>query len=520
MIITLFTLGAIFLVLLYYSFQYGKYVKLINKIPSLPTLPLLGHTLALMGSQEDIWKVQRVSCKLHYPIYKLWCGPIAFVSVHHPDDVEKILSNTKEHLLKGYHYDIFKPWLGTGLLISEGVKWHKRRKMLTPTFHFKILKQFVEVLIEEGNYMTKCLKDMDGLVDDLMFLVSKHTLNSICETAMGTSLHEMGEFQHQYCEAVHEVGKIIIYRAMRPWLFPNMIFSLTSMGKKFNENLKILHGFTDKIIEERKQYHNDTNGRFLTHLSNDTGMLDDEEMTGIKKKRLAMLDLLIAEARNNQIDDLGIREEVDTFMFEGHDTVAMGLTFAILVLAEHKDVQECARNEISALMEANGGKLTMSMLNDMPYLERCLKESLRLYPSVPLISRVLTKDEQIQSYLVPSGTILHLNIIDIHRDSNFWPNPDVFDPDRFLPDKIQKRHPYSYLPFSAGPRNCIGQRFAMLEMKAIMASLIYNFYLEPVDYLKDLRFMTDMITRVTGPIRTRFVPIDRTSPGSTKSSLI
>ncbi|KAL0134202.1 hypothetical protein PUN28_001196 [Cardiocondyla obscurior] len=222
-----------------------------------------------------------------------------------------------------------------------------------------------------------------------------------------------------------------------------------------------------------------------------------------------MLDLLILAAQNNEMNDKDIREEVDTFMFEGHDTVAMGLTFAILVLAEHKDVQELVRNEVSAVIDANGGKLTMAALNDMPYLERCLKESLRLYPSVPLISRVLSEDVKIQSYLLPNGTVLHINIVDIHRDPNFWSNPNEFDPDRFLPEKIQKRHPYSYLPFSAGPRNCIGQRFAMLELKTIVASLVYNFYLEPVDYIRDLRMMTDIITRVTRPIRTRFVPINR-----------
>ncbi|XP_011066201.1 PREDICTED: cytochrome P450 4C1-like [Acromyrmex echinatior] len=390
---------------------------------------------------EDLWKFQRRLCKNYYPIYKLWCGPIAFVSIHHPDDLEKVLGSAKEHLSKGYLYDALIPWLGTGLLTSEGIKWHKRRKILTPTFHFNILKQFVEILIDEGNRMAKFLKDTNGSVNDLMFLISHHTMN---------------------------------------------------------------------IITERKQYHERTNGRYLKYFD-DMTETDDEEIIGIKKRRLAMLDLLIAAVRNDEMDDVDIREEVDTFVFEGHDTVAVGLTYAILLLAEHEDVQKRARNEISAIMEANGGKLTMSALNNMPYLERCLKESLRLYPSVPFISRVLSKDLQTQTYLVPSGTIVHLNIYDIHRDPNFWPNPDVFDPDRFLLEKIQKRHPYSYLPFSAGPRNCIGQRFAMMELKAIIATLIYNFYLEPIDYLKDLQFKTDLTSRVTQPIRTRFVPINRTS---------
>ncbi|XP_011701422.1 PREDICTED: cytochrome P450 4C1-like [Wasmannia auropunctata] len=219
----------------------------------------------------------------------------------------------------------------------------------------------------------------------------------------------------------------------------------------------------------------------------------------------------------------------------------MSLMYTILMLTEHQNVQERVRNEVKAAMKKNGGKLSITALNNLFYLERCLKESLRLYPSIPLISRILSKDIKMptqhglilrwmtprglsprvnivlallrQRYtvtnnLVPSGTIMQIHIHDIHRNPDFWPNPDVFDPDRFLPEKIQKRHPYSYLPFSAGPRNCIGQRFAMLELKAIMASLIHNFYLKPVDYIKDLRFMQDMVTRVAHPIRVRFVPIE------------
>ncbi|XP_071560726.1 uncharacterized protein [Temnothorax nylanderi] len=509
--IIILLLSCFFIILLYYILYHGRFRRLVSKIPCKPGLPFIGNALEFcMCSQEKLWDLQRSASKNYYPIFSFWCGPIAFISVYHPDDIEKILSSTTQNLEKGYMYSFLNPWLGTGLLTSEGSKWRKRRKILTPAFHFTILKQFVDVFIEEGNRMTKFLKDSNSSnINDLANFISQHTLNAICETAMGTFLQNMDEFQQRYRQAIHEMGNILTYRIMRPWYHPDVIFALTSMGRKHAKNLKILHRFTEKIIAERRQYHENTGGRYLKFLQ-DTDMIetDDEEMIGMKKKRLAMLDLLIAAARNNEINDSDIREEVDTFMFEGHDTVAMGLTYAILVLAEHKDVQERVRSEVRTVMHENKGKLTITALNNLQYLERCLKESLRLYPSVPLISRVLSEDIKMQSYLVPSGAVMQIHIYDTHRDPNFWPNPDVFDPDRFLPERIQNRHPYSYLPFSAGSRNCIGQRFAMLELKAIIASLIYNFYLEPVDYLKDLRFMLDIVSRVTHPIRVRFVPIE------------
>uniref|UniRef100_UPI0005D394C3 uncharacterized LOC105432372 n=1 Tax=Pogonomyrmex barbatus TaxID=144034 RepID=UPI0005D394C3 len=508
------------LILLYYYILHGKYASYINKIPSLPSLPLFGHIfIGWLATQENAWKLLQIYSMIYNPIWKLWLGPFALVGICQPDDLEKILSSTK-HLTKGFIYNFLNPWLRTGLLTSKGTKWHERRKILTPAFHFSILKQFIEILIEEGNHITQSLKNIKGsTVDDLAAFIGHHTLNAICETTMGTCLQRMGESQVQYRQAIHEMGNIFVYRLMRPWLAFDSIFALTPMGRKQAKCLKILHGFTEKIIAEKKQYHERNNRRYLENFSNKIDKIeaDDEEVIGMKKKRLAMLDLLIAVAPDYNMNDLDIREEVDTFVFEGHDTVAMGLTYAILLLAEHKEIQECVRKEVSAIMQANKGKLSMSALNDMSYLERCLKESLRLYPSVPYISRILSEDVKLQSYLVPSGTTIILNVYNIHRDSHFWPNPDVFDPDRFLPEKIQNRHPYSYIPFSAGPRNCIGQRFAMLEMKAIIAPLVYNFYLEPIDYLKDFRFIVDLINRVAHPIRVRCIPIDHTPSTSFKT---
>ncbi|KAL6420172.1 hypothetical protein ACFW04_012264 [Cataglyphis niger] len=222
-----------------------------------------------------------------------------------------------------------------------------------------------------------------------------------------------------------------------------------------------------------------------------------------------MLDLLIAASRDNLLSDLDIREEVDTFMFEGHDTTAMGITFALLLLAEHKDIQERVRIEVENAMQESGGKLTMRSLQNLPYLERCLKEALRLYPSVFFIIRNIKEDIKLHSYVIPAETMLFLNIYGVHRNPNFWSIPEVFDPDRFLPERIQKRHPYSYLPFSAGSRNCIGQRFGLLELKAMIAPLIHNFYLEPIDHLKDIRLTTDMIIRPSHPVHINFIPIIR-----------
>ncbi|XP_025268732.1 cytochrome P450 4C1-like [Camponotus floridanus] len=505
-----------FILLMYYLYNkyyinYERNWRLIKLIPGPPGLPIVGNVFQFHVSAEELWKLFYTLHNEYYPIFKVWSFSIFVVSIRHPDDLETILSNTNiKRIEKTVTYDILHPWFGTGLLTSTGVKWQTRRKILTSTFHFYILNQFVDILIKEGDCMTKSLMDIEGtVVKDLLPFISEYTLNAICETAMGVSLQKLGEFQQQYRNAIHDMIELIIYRIFRPWLHNDMIFLLSSQGRKQKKILKILHGFTEKIIAERKFYHERTNGQYLKNLESDKeGATNDvDRLEVLKKKRLAMLDLLIAASQEYSLTDLDIREEVDTFMFEGHDTTATGIMFTLLLLAEHKNIQERVRLEIDNVMQDNGGKLNMRSLQNLSYLDRCLKEALRLYPSVHLIERKLTDDVKLQSYVVPAGTIIRLNIYAVHRDPNFWPNPEVFDPDRFLPEKIENRHPYSYLSFSAGPRNCIGQRFGLLEMKAMIAPLVHNFYLEPIEYLKDIRVKLDMVIRPSHPIHVKFIPI-------------
>ncbi|KAF7390697.1 hypothetical protein HZH66_009177 [Vespula vulgaris] len=189
--------------------------------------------------------------------------------------------------------------------------------------------------------------------------------------------------------------------------------------------------------------------------------------------------------------------------------------------------KENIRNEVSTVMEQKDFKMTISVIQEFSYLERCLKESLRLYPSVHSVLRYISKDMQLKNYLIPAGTTCNVSIHSLHRNPEFWPNPDVFDPDRFLPENMKGRNPYSYLPFSIGPRNCIGQKFAMLELKLMVAHILYNFNLEPVDELNNVKIMGDVLLRSSKTLRVKFIPssklftsLDRTIWVSTSKILL
>ncbi|KAL6420526.1 hypothetical protein ACFW04_012015 [Cataglyphis niger] len=390
-IIFLMLLFMFILLIYYYYIHHGRNRRLLNLIPGPPGDPIIGHAFQFHVSAEKQWKLLCSLSDKYYPICKVWMFCTYIVSIRHPDDIKTILSSDSK---TSRRYNLLHPWIGTGLFTSTGAKWRERRKILTPAFHFNILNQFADILIKEGNCMTKSLKDVGGVVvKDIVPFISEHTLNAICETAMGISLQKLSKFQQQYRNAAHDIIEMFFYRAFRPWYYNELLFSLSQQGRKQKQILKILHGFTEKVIAERKLYHKSTNYQYLKNLENDNKMeIDDIEVFGIKKKRLAMLDLLIAMSQKNFLSDLDIREEVDTFMFGGHDTTAMAMTFALLLLAEHKDVQECVRLEIDTVMQEDRGKLTMKSLQNLTYLDRCLKETLRLYTVAPFVIRRLEED--------------------------------------------------------------------------------------------------------------------------------
>ncbi|XP_011705160.1 PREDICTED: cytochrome P450 4C1-like, partial [Wasmannia auropunctata] len=192
------------------------------------------------------WKILNFHINQYYPICKIWAIFLPVVSIRHPDDIKTILSSTK-HIEKKLIFNVLQPLFGTGLFTSAGDKWHSRRKLLTPTFNFTILQQFVKVFIEEGEIMTKSLKKTEDIVvKDLIPFLSEHTLNAICETAMGTSVQDLGAFQQRYKKAFLRINELVIYRFLRPWLYSDWIFSLTPEGREQTEVLKILHEVTEK----------------------------------------------------------------------------------------------------------------------------------------------------------------------------------------------------------------------------------------------------------------------------------
>ncbi|KAK3084664.1 hypothetical protein FSP39_017144 [Pinctada imbricata] len=201
--------------------------------------------------------------------------------------------------------------------------------------------------------------------------------------------------------------------------------------------------------------------------------LRKEDPEQLKKRHLDFLDILLSakDEDGTGLTDEEIREEVDTFLFAGHDTTASAISWLTYYLGKYPEEQQKVYEEVRNLTKGEDN-FTWENINDCRYLALFIKEAMRITPPVPIIVRYLTKPFEFDGVEIPAGTQVGLFIVHINNHPSVWKDHEVFRPERFLTENVNSRDPYAYVPFSAGPRNCIGQRFAMDEVKVIIARLL------------------------------------------------
>ncbi|XP_071954514.1 cytochrome P450 4V2-like isoform X1 [Antedon mediterranea] len=490
-----FIIGSLFLLQpLFKTWQH------VSKFPGPKAYPLVGNALTLESDPHAFFNQIGKWCTEDFKdgFFRLWLGIVPFVIVYKAEDVEEILKNSK-NIKKSYVYTFLHPWLGTGLLTSTGSKWHTRRKMLTPTFHFKILSDFMQVFNEQAEILVQNLeKKADGKPFNIFFLLTACVLDIICEAAMGESVHAQKDLQNEYVQAVLKMSELLQDRQKYPWLWPDFIYYRLSSGKQFSESLRILHDMTLKVINN----HGSELKEQLKKQEEQGTVTSEEPQTIGKRKRLAFLDLLLYMQNENPsftIDD--IREEVDTFMFEGHDTTAAASNWAVYLLGRNPNAQKRLQEELDQVFGGDRNRpVTTDDFKELKYLDCVIKETLRMYPSVPIFGRTIEESISIGGKTVPEGTQAIILTYGLHRDERHFPEPEEFRPERFLPENCVDRHPFAYVPFSAGPRNCIGQRFAVFEEKVILAHIFRRFNVESVQEFDDLKIHGEIILRPSAGI--------------------
>ncbi|XP_040846372.1 cytochrome P450 4F3-like [Ochotona curzoniae] len=459
----------------------------------------LGHLGVAQSNEEGMRLVSELAYHFR-DIHLWWLGPLyPVLRLVHPNFVAPLLQAPAAAICKNMDfYDFLKPWLGDGLLLSSGDKWNRHRRMLTPAFHFNILKPYVRIFSKSASIMHakwQRLASEGSARLDMFEHISLMTLDSLqkCIFSYDSNCQEKPS---EYIAAILDLSALTVKRNQQILLFLDFLYHLTPDGRRFLKACDLVHRFTDAVIQERR-------GALASQGS------DAFLKAKAKAKTLDFIDVLLLSKGEDgkELSDKDIRAEADTFMFGGHDTTASGLSWLLYNLARHPEYQERCRREVQELLRDRDPKdIEWDDLAQLPYMTMCIKESLRLHPPVTVISRRCTQDVPLpDGRVIPKGIVCAISIFGIHHNPSVWQDPEVYDPSRFDPEKALQRSPLAFIPFSAGPRNCIGQAFAMAEMKVVLALTLLRFRILPDS--AEPRRKPELILRAEGGLWLRVEPL-------------
>ncbi len=374
-----------------------------------------------------------------------WRGFHDIYLVNHPDFIRPVLSQDYRHFSKRIvDYRVLKGSMGNGLVTSDGPHWVRQRGLIQPFFGNRRVNGFDERI----NALTSSLMDeWDGRVGGEAFRVeremSRLTLGIVGATLFGSDL------DRDAGEVADILERVNLYPLETRALLTLFSWIPTPHNLKWRRAVSRLDRIVYRLIEARRR----------------RGVGDDD-----------LLDCLIRahdEEGGEGIDERQVRDEVVTLMLAGHETSANALAWTLYLLGTHPDVEETLTETLTAAL--NGAPATAGDLPRLPYLKQVVQESMRIYPPVWGYSRRVEAEERFNGYLLPANAYVTVVPYALHRHPEFWPDPERFDPERFRPNRGEGRHPYSYLPFAAGPRTCIGAGMAMLEIQLVLAQILQRF---------------------------------------------
>lgn len=355
--------------------------------------------------------------------------------VNHPDYIRHVLvENHRNYSKETYSNQAFKKIIGEGLINLEGEAWLRHRRLMQPAFHHSRLEKFDSMIVQATLDMLDRwqINFKSGQPVDIAREMAALTMTITSRALFGVDLGD----------EVNSIGEII-----------NRVANLTEKTRdpRLQQAACDFRAIVARIILERRRNFRDL-GDLLSSL-----MTAQDETTG------------------SRLNDDQLENEVMGLLLAGHETTANALTWTFYALSQNLWAYERVRNEIQqSLRERNP---TSSDLASLPTLRYVFEESLRLYPPAWIIGRRAIQADEIGGYQVPAGTVIAICIYTLHRHPAFWENPDQFDPERFTPERSAGRDKYAYLPFSIGPRQCIGNSFSMLEASLILASIAQRFEL-------------------------------------------
>jgi len=430
-------------------------------IPCPKTHFIYGNLGQLRWSKEkNVLQQQKEWLDEYGPIVGYYMGVMPRILV---SDLEIL----KEILIKQIDTFTNRPDVPRGqptLISLRDLRWKEIRHILTPTFSSHKLKLMFPLMNLCVDDMSAILHGKTGTECDIYEIFQGLTLDVICRCALALKINCQRNPQDEILQAVRNLFKLDLSRIVVLLVcFPGLryFFRLLFRFAPSHGLLKFVLGHLQQVIQERRAFR-----------SRDPILVD-------------ALQLLL-EASNCSRDGSVILSDDEIiwnaciFLLAGYETTSTALAYVCHCLSVHPDIQQKVYEEIESVMDAQSSSLTYEDVNKLRYTEMVILEAMRLYPPVPLfVSRECKETVKIGGFTFPQGAVVDVPVWHIHRDPALWVDPLKFDPLRHESHLRSQRHQLSFLPFGCGPRNCIGERFALLEMKVTLARLVGQFRLQP-----------------------------------------
>ncbi|CAK1551081.1 unnamed protein product [Leptosia nina] len=379
-----------------------------------------------------------------------------------PDIIKSVMIRDFDHFTDRNTLGTREPkYLSRSILNLKGSEWKAVRSIMTPVFSSSRLKNLIPLIQTCADQLVEFLKQYDSKEVDMKQIMGHFTLETISATAFGIRSDALTAEKSQFVKEAEKFNYMPIYK--RYFIF----FILTFMPGLFRYlNVSFLNMETMSKLNDMLQANK-----------------EQRKKTSVKHNDFLQLMLDAAEKEKEHsdskqplhLDDGTVDAQIIIFLLAGFETSSSLLSFAIHVLATRPDIQEKLRKHVTEVTE--GKEITYDLIAQLDYLEAFLLETLRIYPPVARVDRVVTKP-----YLLPGSSIkldvgqsVSIPIYGIHMDPDIYPEPHEFRPERFFKEEKSDRPSHLYLPFGAGPRACIGLRFAMITTKMAMAALVKNF---------------------------------------------
>lgn len=385
-------------------------------------------------------------------VVHLQAGPFPMYQLNHPDHIQYVLQdNNRNYDKNNFGNDLLRAPLGNGLLTSDGDFWRRQRRLMQPAFHRQRIMALGEMMTAATAQMLERWRPyaQNGQALDLPHEMMHLTL-SIISQALFT--RETG----RDAETVSRAATILVEHLGWKFvtLFPPPDWAPTPRNLRYRRAMRELDEIVYRIIGERRQHPTEANDLLALLLET----RDEDTGEGMTDKQL--------------------RDEVMTMYLAGHETTAVALAWTFYLLSKHPAVERQLRAEVTQTLK--GRTPTMADLPSLPYTRMVLDESMRLYPPAWAVSRRNIQADEIGGYHIPANSFVFFSPYVMHRHPQYWDNPEGFDPERFAPENEKSRPRYAYFPFGGGPRQCIGNIFALAEAQLILTQIVQSYHLSLV----------------------------------------